>query len=204
MANYQISYLDSGSNVRTIDLLPGDDGVRIEWRTEMNRNMGSTGIIENVIQNTLRYVSFDCYFQESAFYKLETFMSFAQQGQEFAFTKDTNKSTLYTLSADVTVGDSSLSINEDATLELAAGDYIYIADSYGTKWDIGEVDTPHNGSIDLVETTQHSYSSTTGYSNISWCYYFANLYLMDESFDPDRSGAFWHHTFNCVEVRNVS
>lgn len=201
MANYRISYEDAGANPRTIDLLPGDDGVRVEWRTDLNRNITSTGIYENVIQHTLRYVTFDVYFRETEFHKLETFMSFAQQGQPFSFTKDTGKATSYTLNSDVSAGATNvLSVDEDPTTELSSGDYIYVADTFGTKWEIGEVDTLSSSAITLVDSVHYDY--VTDDAVIRWYYYFPELFLLDDTFDPDRDGAFWNHTFNCVEVRS--
>lgn len=197
MANYQIGYVDAGSTARTIDLLPGDDGVRIEWRTEINRNVSSTGIYENVVQNTLRFVTFETYFQEAAFHKLETFMSFAQQGHEFSFTKDVTKGSEL-LFGSASAGDTVLTVTDGLVDEFSVGDFIILRDSEGLKWDVCEVDSIDVDEITVVDSIQHDYDENTP---IYWYYYFPSLYLMDEKFDPDREGAFWNHTFNCVEVR---
>jgi len=204
MANYAIEYLDDGSTARVIHLLPGNDGVRIEWKTEINRNITSTGIIENVVQNTLRYVTFDCYFQKAVFHQLETFMSFAQQGRPFTFIKDSTAGTKSVLLSDTAAPASSLITTDTALdpVDFSAGETIIIRDIYGTKWEINEVDAiVGDDQIDLVSTTQHDYEAG---AIINSYYYFDSLYLMDEQFDPDRDGAFWHHTFNCVEVRSGS
>lgn len=204
MGNYRITYLDDGSNTRTIDLLPGDDGVRIEWRTELNRNLTSTGIHETVVQNTLRYMTFDCYFQEATFHKLESFMSFAQHGQPFTFTKDTDKGTQSTLAFSTPVDEIAIITTNTALdpVDFVAGDMVIIRDAFGTKWDVKEVDSIVNfDEFELTEGVYHAYSAD---AIVNWYYYFDSLLLLDDTFDPDRDGAFWHHTFNCVEVRSDS
>lgn len=200
MAVYQISYVYDDPNTATIDLLPGDDGVQVEWRTEINRNIGSTGIIENVVQSTLRYITFDCYFRESAFHKLETFMSFAQQGQSFSFTKDSGKApTTIGLTSAAAAGATLLNVDTDASTFLSSGDYLYVANTYGTNWDIVEIDTVNPTNITLNDPILHAYTATD--CTMSWYYAFNGLYLMDDSFNPKQNGTFWNHEFNCVEVR---
>jgi len=197
MAIYQIGYTDAGSNPRTIDLLPGDDGVQIEWRTEVNRNVTSTGIYENVVQNTLRHVTFDTYFREDAFHQLETFMSFAQQGQPFSFTKDTTKGSEVLLLA-ATVGDTVLTVDDGLADGFEADDYIIVRQAEGLYWDVVKVESIDADEVTVSPAIHHGYDIGTA---IDWYYYFPSLYLLDEEFNPDRDGAFWHHEFNCVEVR---
>jgi hypothetical protein len=202
---YRITYEvgEGPTDQREIELLCGDDGVRVEWETTINRNTGSTGIIENVVQNTLRYVTFDAYFQESVFHKLESWMSYAQQGRPFAFTKDLTKSQITTdVSSNVVLNGTVINTSSSMVSAVVAGDYLYISDTFGTKWDIVPVTDVTAATIEIDEPISHAY--TAGDTLISWYYYFPNLYLMDEKFDPDKDGSFWHHKFNCVEVRNVT
>lgn len=196
MSNYRIGYEDAASTPRTIDLLPGDDGVRIEWRTEINRNVSSTGKYENVVQNTLRFITFEVYFQEAVFHKLETFMSFAQQGQPFSFTKDPSKGSETLLTPAVT-GVSTL-VADAAVTGFTAGDFIILRDTEGLTWDVCEVQGVVDDTITIVDPITHDYVAGT---DIYWYYDFPALYLIDEKFDPDRDGSYWNHTFNCVEVR---
>jgi len=196
MVNYRIGYHDAAASARTIDLLPGDDGVRIEWRTEINRNVSSTGKYENVVQNTLRFITFEAYFKEAAFHKLETFMSFAQQGQPFSFTKNPAKGS-ETLNGAVSTGDNSLIASATVT-GFEVGDFIILRDTEGLTWDVCEVEAIADTTITLVDPITHDYDDGT---SIFWYYDFPALYLIDEKFDPDRDGDYWNHTFNCVEVR---
>lgn len=196
MTDYRITYSDASATERTIDLLPGDDGVRIEWKTEINRNVTSTGIYENVVQNTLRFVSFEAYFKEAAFHKLETFMSFAQQGQPFAFTKNPAKGAT-TLDLSASAGATLLTADTTGT-GFEIGDFIIISDAEGLTWDVSEILHTSATTITVVDGITHNYLTA---ANVSWYYYFPALYLLDEKFDPKRDGAYWNHTFNCVEVR---
>jgi hypothetical protein len=200
--NYQITYLDSGLNPRTISLLPGDDGVRIEWKTELDRNITSTGIYETIVQNTLRFVTFDCYFTESTFHKIESWLMYAQQGHPFAFTKDSSKSAIWSLSTGATVGSTTLSVDTDPTA-LSTGDFIIVRDSFGTKWNVLEVSTTTT-SPDVITLAEPLVAAFSEDDLVNWYYTFDSLYLLDDSFDPDKAGEFWHHKFECVEVRNAS
>jgi len=196
--NYRVSYEDAVGVIRDIDLLPGDDGVRIDWRTEINRNITSTGIYENVAQNTLRFVTFDCYFQTSAFHRVETWMSRALIGAPFSFSKDSTRTPYTTISAPNT-GNSSVYTVDNAG-DFLVGDEIIVSDAFLTKWDVASVIAP----IDIIIA---NYPSTHTYDigdSLSWYYYFPALLLLDDTFDPDRDGSFYHHKFNCVEVRNAS
>lgn len=196
MANYRITYDDEASTTRTIDLLPGDDGVQIEWKTELNRNITSTGRYENIIQNTLRFVEFDCYFKEAAFHKLETFMSFAQQGIPFTFTKDPSRGTTWTVASAATTGDTALTLS--GTADFVAGDFAIIRATDGTIWDIVEVDSVVATTLNTVDGITHDYPVG---AIVNWYYYFDSLLLLDEKFNPEQDGNYWNHTFNCVEVR---
>jgi len=197
MAVYQIGYTDDGSTSRTIDLLPGDGGVRVDWRTEINRNVTSTGIYENVVQNTLRFVSFEVYFQEEVFHQLETFMSFAQQGQPFSFTKDSTKGS-EVLAFATAAGEEDLFVSDGTVDGFEAGDYVVLSHPEGVYWDVLKIDSVAFDEMNVTPTLQHSYPED---SPLTWYYYFPALYLLDEDFDPRREGAFWNHTFECVEVR---
>jgi len=197
MTNYRITYEDEGSNTRTIDLLPGDDGVQIEWSTELNRNITSTGRYENIVQNTLRFIEFDCYFKEAGFHKLETFMSFAQQGIPFTFTKDSSRGTIIDLAAAATAGDTALTTT--ATSDFTAGDFIILRSVDGSTWDVCEVASVVATTINLVEEIQHDYAIG---ALANWYFYFDSILLLDEKFNPKQRGDFWNHKFNCVENRN--
>lgn len=201
MTNYRIRYQTEVPAHRTIDLLPGDDGVRVEWRTDLNRNITSTGIYETVVQHTLRYVTFDCYFREAQFHELETWLSFAQEGQPFSFTKDSTKTPYSTLANAALAGADTLLVTIPEGLTFSSGDTIIIMDSNDFKWEVNEVDTASSGELEIVTPTVRGY---TAGSTINWYYYYPSLLLLDDTFDPDRDGDFWHHTFNCVEVRNDS
>jgi len=196
--NYRVSYVDAVGVTRDIDLLPGDDGVRIDWRTEINRNTTSTGIYENVTQNTLRFVTFDCYFQATAFHRVETWMSQAQIGVPFSFSKDSTRTPFTTISLG-NAGNSAI-YTVASTADFLVGDEIIVSDAFLTKWDVANV-------LDTAGVITADYPSTHTYAigdTLSWYYYFPALLLLDDTFNPDRDGSFYHHKFNCVEVRDVS
>lgn len=196
--NYLLTYKNVADVDVHIPLLAGDDGVRVDWRTDLNRNMSSTGIHETIVMNTLRYVSFDCYFTEREFHKLETWMSFGQQGQAFSFASDENKAINSALTATVTAGDIALPCDGTG---LENGDFILVHDEMGTKWDVVEVSTATGALVTVYDGVTHDYSVG---ELVTYYTYFPNLLLLDDSFDPSRDGSYWHHTFNCVEVRNDS
>lgn len=201
MANYRISYVDDAAVTRTIDLLPGDDGVRVEWQTEINRNISSTGIYENVAQNVLRFVTFDCYFQETAFHKLESFMAFSMIGKPFSFTKDSTRTPSQPLTAANPGNSSILTLGAGNTGDFIAEDPIVIHDDFFTRWEVDEISLVNPTTLQVQESTKFSYSVG---DMVEWYYYFSSLLLLDTKFDPNRDGSFWHHKFNCVEVRNVT
>lgn len=200
---YRIAYTDESVATRNIYVLPGDDGVRIDWRTELERNVTSTGIYETVVQNTLRFVSFDCYFTESVFHQIETWMMFAMQGQTFSFYRNPDKGGLFTITSTVPVGSSTLPVNADPTSVFDAEDPIIVRKENGTKWNVLVVDTT-TASPDTIEVVDGTSASFTTGDLVEYYYSFNELLLLDERFDPDRSGNYWHHTFNCVEVRSGS
>jgi len=194
---YRITYQDDDSNDIDIDLWCGNDGVRVAWETELNRNIGSTGIYETVVQRTLRMVEIDVVFYQEQYRKLVTFMSFAQQGKAFSFTKDVSKETSMPISAAVSVGDTLIPFGAAHT--FVAGDEVYISDEYRTTWDLGIVDSIAANSITLLDPVTHAYSNVTP-DNVYWDGYYPSLLLLDTKFDPDRDGQTYTHTFNCVEV----
>ena len=197
MANYRITYKDDAALDRHIDLLPGDDGVRVEWRTDLNRNVTSTGLYETIVQHTLRYVTFDCYFQESAFHQLETFLSFAQQGKPFAFTKDPTKG-IELMAFATGIGEEDIFVSDGDVDAFDSGDYIVMMHPNWIHWDVMRVNSTSFDEFNATPPTTHAYPADTP---IFWYYYFPQLLLLDDKFDPDRDGKFWHHTFNCAEVR---
>lgn len=194
---YKITYQDDASNDIDIDLWCGRDGVRVAWETELNRNIGSTGIYETVVQRTLRMIEIDVTFYQEQYRKLVTFLSFAQQGKPFSFTKDITKPTEYDISAAVAVGDTLIPFGIAHT--FVPGDEVYITDTYRTKWDVGIVDSINANSIVLTDAVTHAYSDTNP-DKVFWDGYFPSLLLLDTKFDPDRDGQTYSHTFECVEV----
>ena len=198
MSKYVITYKDSVDTDRTLELLLGDDGVQSELNTALNRNKTSTGRYETVVQHTSRMIEFDCYFNEATKYKVETWLSFAQQGRTFSFNKCSDRIIRHhTLNGAVSAGSTLLNLNGIPN-EFSVGDHIWMQDSESVKFEVCTVETVGATSVTLETPLNYGWEDITP---VPWYFYYNDLLLLDEDFKPSKDGSLYHHTFNCVEVR---
>ncbi|MCK9326036.1 MAG: hypothetical protein M0P69_11150 [Bacteroidales bacterium] len=182
---------------KTIDLKLGDDGLATNYTQVQNQNLSGTGVVEQINQYGIQEYIFDAYFQDTIYYDLWAWWSWARQGKVWGFSKDSGKTASTTLDGAAASGQKVVPLT--ATAGLAAGDICLIATAADDAFEIVEVATVSAGvSITAVENLKFTYASGDAFRHIN---YFPSVVSTDTEFNPDRAGDWWRYTFNFVEVK---
>jgi len=182
---------------KTIDLKIGDDGLVINPKQVRNQNYSGSGKIETINQYGIQEYVFDAYFQDTIYYDLIAWWSWARQGKTWSFAMDSGNTANTTLDAGATSGQKVVPLV--ATTGLSAGDICLIATAADNAFEIVEIGSVSSGvSITAVSNLKFTYASGDPFRHWE---YFPSVVSIDEEFNPKKSGQWWRHVFNFVEVK---
>ena len=192
MTTYRITY--NGNNV---DINVRVDGLDFQLIQERSQHRSGSGKTETINQYGIQEISVRAIFAESVYRQLFGWWAWARQGQEFAFTMDSNKTGNTTLDAAAAAAQKVIPLT--GTGDFSVGDYCLIrADDNDDEFEIIEIASISVGvSVTSVDNLINSYTSGDVFRH--WRYW-PDVVSLDKAFSPRfLSPDYYEHTFKFAE-----
>ncbi|MCK9326035.1 MAG: hypothetical protein M0P69_11145 [Bacteroidales bacterium] len=183
---------------KQIELMIGPDGLQVVQKQERGQSFSGSGKIRTLSQYGIQEYIFDAYFQDTIYYDLIAWWSWARQGKGWSFAMDSSKAASTTLDGTAASGQKVIPLT--ATAGLAAGDICLVATAADDAFEVVEVGSVSAG-VSVTAKADLKFTHAAG-DTLRHLDYFPSVVSTDTEFNPDRSGDWWRHTFNFVEMKS--
>jgi len=172
-------------------------GLKLNWKQEYNQNKSGSGKIEQINQYGIQEMSIDLYLDESTYYDMIAFWSWARQGKPFSLAMDSTKTFSSTLDDAAAAGQKVIPLT--VTEGLTVGDICVIETDADNQFEIVEIASISAGvSVTIVDNLKQAYALGDKLRHFE---YYPDLISLDKNFNPPKLGKYYRHTFKFAEIK---
>lgn len=180
-----------------LDLLIGPKGLDPGFEQERNQNRSGSGKIEQINQYGIQTMALDAYLTVATYYDALAWWSWARQGKPFSVAMDSTQ--VFSENLDGAAASGQKVIPLATTSGTSVDDVCIIETLSDDQFEIVEIASISAGvSVTAKSNLKQTYASGDKFRHFE---YYPNCISLDKKFNPTKTGKYFRHTFNFVEVK---